>query len=308
MRRSAPTRETRCGVVALVGQPNVGKSTLLNALVGEHLAIVSRKPQATREPVVGILTEDDTQLIFVDQPGLLEPEYLLQEAMREAALASLRDADVVLHLFPAGEPCLDLEALVPEVAFVGRCLAVVRTQADRVHGPPRPTDGCSAGRPEFVVSAKTGAGMEELIDWCRIQVPMGPFRYDPDDISTQPLRFFAAEFIRETAFDLLGEELPYSLAVEIDEFREGERPVYIRATVYVERESQRRMVIGKSGRKVRALGTAARGRMEDLLGQSVYLDLWVKVLPKWRTKPGAVSRFGLTVKEKTRNESRAGSA
>lgn len=305
MTAAEPAFDTRCGVVAIVGEPNVGKSTLLNALVGEHLAIVSPKPQATREPVVGIRTEGDTQLIFLDQPGLLEPEYLLHRAMREAVAASLANADAVLHLLPPGAPYVALETLAPEIPLGGRPRLVVRSQADRAPDTPPDEEG---GYPVLAVSATTRSGLAPLLDWCRAHVPPGPFRYDPEDISNQPLRFFAAEFVRETAFELLGEELPYSLAVEIDEFREGSAPIYIRGTIYVERETQRRMVIGKSGAKIRALGTAARGRIEDLLGQAVYLDLWVKVLPKWRSKPGMVSRFGLPVKEKIRNESRAGSA
>ncbi len=275
---------TRCGVVALVGEPNAGKSTLLNALVGTKLAIVSAKPQSTRQPVVGLYTEGDTQLVLMDTPGLLEPRYLLQEAMLEQAIDVLRQADAVLHLHPLSQlPVPALENIVPEDALRQQPVATVLTG----EGDAPPEAASIVFRPE------TGAGIEDILAWCREQVPAGPFRYDPDDISTQPLRFFVAEFLREAAFELLGEELPYSLAAEIDEFREGSEPVYIRATLFVERASQKGMVIGSGGRTIKALGALARQKVEDLLSQPVYLDLWVKVLPKWRRTERRLRQLGI---------------
>jgi GTP-binding protein Era len=271
-------------VVALVGEPNAGKSTLLNALVGTKLAIVSAKPQSTRQPVVGLYTEGDTQLVLMDTPGLLEPRYLLQEAMLEQAIDVLRQADAVLHLHPLSQlPVPALENIVPEDALRQQPVATVLTG----EGDAPPEAASIVFRPE------TGAGIEDILAWCREQVPAGPFRYDPDDISTQPLRFFVAEFLREAAFELLGEELPYSLAAEIDEFREGSEPVYIRATLFVERASQKGMVIGSGGRTIKALGALARQKVEDLLSQPVYLDLWVKVLPKWRRTERRLRQLGI---------------
>jgi len=274
---------TRCGTVALAGRPNVGKSTLLNALVGEHLAIVAPKPQSTRMPVIGLLTRDDAQFIFTDSPGLLEPEYKLHEAMRTAALRAIADAEVIAYLHPLAE------YPAPPLAHVARLegppsapVVIVYTKADLA--PPRGD--------VLAVSALTGAGLDALLAALRVHIPESPFHYDPDEIATQPMRFFAAEFIREAAFEQLHAELPYSVACEIDEFREGAEPVYIRAVVYVERDSQKGIVIGEGGRAIKALGAAARGKIETLLGQRVFLDLHVKVLPKWRRHEPSLKRLG----------------
>lgn len=280
----------RFATVVIVGKPNVGKSSLLNVLVGEKLAIVSEKPQATRQPVIGILTTGDTQLMFVDEPGLLNPSYLLQQAMRDAAVQWVRRADLILYLHPADqrEPP-PLESLIPELDVVEQPTALVLTKTDQSGG----NGGVPLGDPPvFPVSARQRRGLKPLVEWCRSHAPVRPFRYDTEHLSIQPERFFVTEFVRESAFELLGQELPYSLAVEVDEFREGSDPLYIRATVYVERPTQKSMVIGKQGRTIRALGSGARKKIEELLGQRVYLDLWVKTLAKWRSKPSAVARFG----------------
>ena len=274
---------TRCGTVALAGRPNVGKSTLLNALVGEHLAIVSPKPQSTRMPVVGLLTKDDAQFIFTDSPGLLEPEYRLHVAMRAAALRAIDDAEVIAYLHPLAEYPAPPLAQVARLERAPRATIVtVYTKADL--GSPRAD--------VLAVSALTGAGLDALLAALRAHIPEGPFHYDPDELATQPMRFFAAEFIREAAFEQLNEELPYSVACEIDEFREGAEPVYIRAVLYVERDSQKGIVIGEGGRTIKTLGAAARAKIETLLGQRVFLDLHVKVLPKWRRHEPSLRRLG----------------
>jgi len=274
---------TRCGTIVLAGRPNVGKSTLLNALVGEHLAIVSPKPQSTRLAVVGLLTKDDTQYIFTDSPGLLEPEYRLHEAMRAAALRAIDDAELIAYLHPLAEHPAPLLATVARLQHPPRApIVTVYTKADLVAGPPD----------VLAVSALTGAGIDTMLATLRDRLPEGPFHYDPDELATQPMRFFAAEFVREAAFEQLHEELPYSVACEIDEFREGAEPVYIRAVLYVERESQKGIVIGEGGRTIKALGAAARGKIEALLGQRVFLDLHVKVLPKWRRDEPSLKRLG----------------
>ena len=278
---------TRCGTIVLAGRPNVGKSTLLNALVGEHLAIVSPKPQSTRLPVIGLLTKDDAQYIFTDSPGLLEPEYQLHEAMRAAAIRAIDDAEVIAYLHPLSEFPAPPLATVARLERAPRApIVTVYTKADlAAFDRPRPPSTA-------VISALTGAGLDALLAMLRGHLPESPFHYDPDELATQPMRFFAAEFIREAAFELLHEELPYSVATEIDEFREAAEPVYIRAVLYVERDSQKGIVIGESGRTIKALGATARAKIEALLGRRVYLDLHVKVLPKWRRDAPSLKRLG----------------
>jgi GTP-binding protein Era len=278
----------RTGHVALAGAPNVGKSSLLNALVGTHLAIVSPKAQATRLPVVGLRTEGDTQYIFHDLPGLLDPSYLMQERMRELALEAIHRMDVVLHLHPATDaPAPPFTTLARLDAPPPGPVLTVYTKGDLV-SPARRQEL----EREAPVTGPDGLGLPELLARVRGHLPEGEFEYDPEDIGTQPLRFFVVEYLREAAFELLGDELPYAFTAEVEEFREDERPVYIRVTLFVERESQKGMVIGQGGRTIRALGAHARRRLEALIGAPVYLDAWVKVLPQWRKQPRALARFG----------------
>jgi GTP-binding protein Era len=281
---------TQFATVVLAGKPNAGKSTLLNALVGEKLAIVSPKPQSTRLPVMGLVTDENCQLLFVDPPGLLKPSGLMQQSLVECAVRSLRDANAVLYLHPLSDGMPPaLESLVPAIRGYARPVATVLTKADLAENTPIP----EVQPPRFVVSANTGQGIPGLLEWCRKQAPVGDFRHDPDDIGTQPLRFFVAEMVRESAFEFLDQELPYSTAVLVDEFRENQEPVYIRVILYVERESQKGVVIGKDGGTIKAIGAAARGKVEELLGERVFLDIWVKVLSKWQKSPKKLRMFGL---------------
>ncbi len=295
----------KCGFVAFAGRPNAGKSTLLNALVGEPLAIVSPKPQTTREPVRGILSDEDTQIILVDPAGLLDPKYALQNAMLRQAIETLQNADLVLHVHPLDEaPFPKLERELPEGTWLKAPVLEVYTKADLVadaakrvnalHGGPGDGGGTGGrGDRPLWVSAVTGKGLPDLLKAIRARLPEGPFLYDPADVGTQPMRFFAAEFIREAAYAELEQELPYSLAVVIDEFRETETPIYIRATLAVERDSQKPIVLGKGGRTIKAIGTAARVRLEAMLDRRVRLELWVTVWKRWRKDPAALARLGL---------------
>ena len=280
---------TQAGHVALAGAPNVGKSSLLNTLVGTHLAIVSPKAQATRLPVVGLRTDGDVQYVFHDLPGLLEPAYLMQARMRALALDALERMDLVLHLHPAPDPP---PPPLPELAGLAKPLSapviIVYTKADLVPAARR----AELAELGVVVSAATGEGIETLLARIRDHLPQRDFEFDPDDVGTQQLRFFVVEYLREAAFELLGDELPYSFTAEVEEFREDRQPVYIRVTLFVERESQKGIVIGRGGRTIAAIGAHARARLEELLGAPVYLDSWVKVLPNWRRNPAALTRLG----------------
>jgi GTP-binding protein Era len=288
---------TRAGIVAVVGKPNTGKSTLLNRIIGQKLSITSPKPQSTRNRIVGIHTANDTQMIILDTPGLLNPRYALQRAMRAAALEALDDADVIVYLTDAteGPPAPLTEAAeLPTPPS-----APILTVANKVDTLSQPERAALAERaPEAImISALTGEGVDQLLQRIAQLLPESPYLYPEDEIGTQTLRFFASELIRETALEQLEDEVPYSVACEVEEFREDRRPVYIRAVVYVERESQKRILIGAKGSRIREIGVVARAKIEELVGAPVYLDLWVKVLPNWRRDARALRRFGFTVPE-----------
>lgn len=286
---------TRAGVVTVAGKPNAGKSTLLNRIVGQKLSITSDKPQSTRDRIVGIRTEGESQMIINDTPGLLDPEYPLQAAMRGAALAALSDADVVAYVADATAgvpvPLADATKLraplsAPVITVLNKIDLLKRSERSRL----------ATELPEaFLVSATSGDGIDRLVEALEARLPESPFLYPEDDVSTHNLRFFVAELIRETALEQLGAEVPYSLACEVEEFREDRTPVYIRAVLHVERESQKRILIGEGGRQIRKLGMSARRKIEAFLETQVYLDLWVKVLQNWRKDAAALRRFGYTL-------------
>jgi len=286
---------TKAGIATLVGRPNAGKSTLLNRIIGQKLSITSPKPQSTRDRVVGIRSTDAYQMIVADTPGLLVPAYALQRSMRATALQALRDADVIIYIADASDgvpPPLTVAASLTAPPRAPVLVALNKTDLLAAHR----RDALLADTPgAHAVSALTGFGVDALIADAAARLPESPFLYPADEIGTQPVRFFAAELIRETALEQLSDEVPYSVACEIEEFREGRVPVYIRAIIYVERESQRRILIGSKGSRVREIGRAARVKLEALIGSAVYLDLWVKVLANWRRKESALRRFGFTL-------------
>lgn len=288
---------TRAGFVTLVGRPNAGKSTLLNRLVGERLAIVSPKPQSTRERVVGILSDERSQMILLDTPGLLEPRYALHRAMQHSAQQAIADADVIVYLIDASrDNPEDLAALANLPSAPSAPILTVLNKADAL-SPERLAELQSVAPGAILISAATGQGIPELLEAIASRLPLSPFLYDPEDVSTQQLRFFVAEFLRETVLEQLQDEVPYGVAVGIEEFREGESPVYIRAVLYVERDSQKRILIGAGGSRIKAIGQAARAKIEPLVGQPVFLDLWVKELKNWRKDAAALSRLGYRLPE-----------
>jgi GTPase len=287
----------RAGIISVVGKPNAGKSTFLNRVVGEKLSIVSPKPQSTRDRIVGIHTRGDVQLVLLDTPGLLVPKYALQESMRRTALGTLADADAILYLADATEgpppPLVDVAHLErpPKAPVV-----VGLNKVDLLSSPQR-ADLVERLPTAYAISAATGAGVDQLLEHLGTMVPESPFLYPDDEISTQSVRFFAAELIRETALEQLEDEVPYSVACEIEEYREARSPVYIRAVLHVERESQKRILIGAGGQRIREIGRAARQKIEALIGDRVYLDLTVKVLANWRRNVHALHRFGYHIPE-----------
>ena len=289
---------TRAGYVALVGRPNAGKSTLLNRLVGEHLSIVTPKAQTTWQRVTGLLTVEHDQLIFLDTPGLLEARDLLQRSMLGAALEALEEADVVLLVLDCTrKPTEDdsrriLSAL--EESSAPRVVALNKVDAaseDAVSAWEAWLDEHLEAEAHRI-SALEGTGVEALLQALRDALPRGPFLYPEDDIATDPVRFFVAELVRETVFEQFRQEIPYSVFCQVEAFREAQDPVYIQVVLYVERKSQKGMLIGKKGAAIRALGEAARGKIEHFLGRRVYLDLWVKPLRAWRKNRAHLGRLG----------------
>lgn len=280
---------------AIVGLANVGKSTLLNRLVGETLSIVTPRPQTTRRRLLGIYTDDRHQAVFIDTPGILEPRYLLQRAMLAEADRAASDADVIVYVVDAGFP-VSIEGAAAFLSSHGGAPLLCINKADRL-----PPDRISELTSSFegtgwawvgTTVATEGTGVDDLRATILDRLPESPALYPEDEISTASLRYLAAEFIRETAFEELAEEVPYAVAVGVDEFREGEEPVYIAATIFVERESQKGIVIGAKGRMIRRIGTRSRAKIEGLLGEQIYLDLRVKVLANWRKKEAKLKLLG----------------
>jgi len=290
----------RAGFVALLGLPNVGKSTLLNALVGERLSIVTPKAQTTQRKLRGIYSDDSHQAVFIDTPGILDPRYLLQRSMREEALSAVDDADVVVLVADAGfDPSVAwVESFAPSLR-APRILCL--NKADR-----RSADDLAALEARLVgigwraairTTATQGDGIDALRDAILECLPESPPLYPLDELSDLPVRDFVAEMIRETCLEELEQEVPYSIAVSIEQFREGVsgKPTYIEALLYVERESQKGIVVGKGGATIRRIGQRARGKVEGFLGGPVYLELRVKVLANWRKRANQLRVLGFRV-------------
>ena len=291
----------RSGFVALAGRPNVGKSTLINRLLGQRIAAVSPKPQTTRQRQLGILTLPDAQLIFVDTPGIHEPLHKLGEKMNEEALSSLQEADVVLALFdltrPPNEEDGQVAAQVREIQ--GKIPTIIAlTKADRV-----PDDRMSDRRAAFrtllpeadflEISSTRGDNLDELIERIKAKLPEGPRLYPPETITDAYERDIAADMIRAAALKNLRDEVPHCLAIRIDEFEErNEHGAYIEATIFVERDSQKGIVIGKGGTMLKTIGTFARKEIEAATDRKIYLKLRVKVLPGWRNDENKLKSFG----------------
>lgn len=290
---------TRAGYVTLVGMPNAGKSTLLNRLVGEHLSIVTPKAQTTWQRVTGILTEGAVQLIFLDTPGLLSARDLMSRTMLASAQEALDEADVVLLVvdstdFPTDTAAERIAAaLEPVTAPVHVAVNKVDTASeDAVSAWERWVAERLPAAVVHLVSAARGDGTSELLEAIGGDLPEGPFLYPEDEIASDPVRFFVAELVRETVFERYEQEIPYSVFCQVQEFREEQDPIYIHVDIYVERKSQKGILIGKGGAAIKGLGAAARAKIETFLGRRVYLDLWVKPLDSWRKSRAHLGRLG----------------
>lgn len=290
------------GFAALIGRPNVGKSTLLNSFIGAKVAIVSDKPQTTRHRIQAVLTRDDAQIVFVDTPGLHKPKHRLGEYMTKTAQSVIPDVDVVLFVVDGAAGVTARDRRIAELlADAGPPVILVINKMDLVTVEEADQEALLAPFLELgkfvhvaAVSAVTGTGTAELVEEIIARLPEGP-KYFPDDWMTdRPEEFLIAEFIREQVLHNTEQEVPHSVAVVVDEMspREGRDLIDVRATIFVERESQKGIIIGRGGTMLKRIGQAAREEIEHLLGSQIHLDIWVKAKPGWRDRAGSLQEFG----------------
>jgi GTP-binding protein Era len=296
----------RSGFVAVLGKPNVGKSTLINAFVGQKIAIISSKPQTTRRRLRGILTLPQAQIIFIDTPGIHFPKHKLGEYMVETATRALRDIDLALFMVDVSQLPTEEDAEIARllrkyrpapVILVLNKVDLLRSGKEDAHREAYLALG------EFqewlFLSATRGDNRERLLELIIEYLPLGPQYYPADQVTDQEVRFLAAELIREQALEFLHQEVPHSVAVVVEEFQERREDLtYISTTIYVEKASQKGIVLGQEGKMVKRIGTAARKEIEVLLEKRVYLELWVKVSKKWRRDEGALRRLGYVLPKK----------
>jgi GTP-binding protein Era len=282
----------RSGFVAVVGRPNVGKSTLINGWLGQKIAIVSDKPQTTRQKLTGILTRPNAQVVFLDTPGLHKPQHRLGQYMVDQARNAIPEADVICLVVDASEPpgrgdeliVRDIKQKAPDVPVV-----LVINKVDLVP-PDRVLTRVTAYRQLVpscadwvVITALAEAAREDAVQRVLAQLPLGPRYYPADQVTDLQERFIAAELIREQVLRQTHQEVPHSVAIVVQEFAErSENLTYISATIYVERDSQKKIILGKNGQAIKQIGQAARTEIEELIGTKVYLELWVKVWENWR--------------------------
>lgn len=292
----------KSGFIAVIGRPNVGKSTLMNAMLQQKVAIVTPRPQTTRVRQLGILTKPNYQMVFVDTPGIMQPRHKLDEFMLEAALESLVDADIVLWLVDASEPPgagdREIASRLREVA--GESNIILAMNKNDLLAPDEVMPRVEAYRallPEtdnwILFSATDGQGVDTLLEMLEELLPQGPRYYPAEQITDMYTRDLAAELVREQILLQIRDEIPHGTAVQVQEFKERDNGViYISATVFVEREAHKKIIIGSKGSQLREIGAEARKEIERMLGTRVYLDLWVKEARRWRRSEHALKRFG----------------
>jgi GTPase len=286
----------KVGFVSIFGKPNAGKSTLLNALMGEKLAIVSPKVQTTRHRIKGILTANDYQVIFSDTPGIIEPRYKLHEKMMQAVRNSLEDADLALLLLDIRDDWEENDTLfqalklrVPAVLVLNKIDGMA---TERIVAAKEYFAGKGYVREVQAISALKKTNLPELLATVLRLLPEGQPFFEGDDLSDLPTKFFVGELIREKIFLLYGDEIPYQAAVLVQEFSEKSTLTKIRADIIVQRESQKGIILGEGGKMIRALGSAARKDIEEFISRKVFLELFVKVRPKWRDTETFLKEYG----------------
>ncbi|MBA2873520.1 GTPase Era [Thermaerobacillus caldiproteolyticus] len=290
----------KSGFVSIIGRPNVGKSTFLNRVIGQKIAIMSDKPQTTRNKIQGVYTIDDAQIIFIDTPGIHKPKHKLGDFMMKVAQNALKEVDLILFMINAEEGFGRGDAFIIErLKEIKTPVFLVVNKIDQVHPdellPLIDHYKSLYSFAEIVpISALQGNNVETLIEQIKKYLPEGPQYYPPDQVTDHPERFIIAELVREKALHLTREEVPHSIAVVVDtiERREDSQTVYVGATIIVERDSQKGIIIGKQGRMLKEIGQRARMDIEALLGSKVFLELWVKVQKDWRNKLSQLRDFG----------------
>lgn len=290
----------RSGFVAIVGRPNVGKSTLMNSVVGEKVAIMSDKPQTTRNKIRCIYTADSAQVIFVDTPGIHKPRHRLGEMLNQAALSALKEVDAIVFVVEATAlPGPGDKFIIEHLARVKTPVLLVVNKIDQLPDRQAVLPVLEAYRDllpfaELIpVSALYRDNLDRLVQVLLNYLPEGPMYYPPDMVTDHPERFIVAEIIREKILHLTRDEVPHSVAVEVEEMKErSHNLVYVRANIYVERDSQKAIVVGHQGRMLKKVGQLARQDLENLLGSKLYLDLWVKVKKDWRNREQFLHQFG----------------
>lgn len=289
----------RAGYVTIIGRPNSGKSTLMNALLNYKLSIVTNKPQTTRQNVLGILSSDQSQVIFLDTPGLLTPRYKLQEAMLNAATNAMKDADVLFFLTDASNSKREKDIeILKKLQLPAKPVILIINKIDLIKQaeilPMIDFYNQNFNFDEIIpTSALQKEGLTDLMGSVEKYLPLSPPFYPEDELSDAPERFFVAEIIREKIFMQYGEEIPYSTTVHVEEFKERKNGKdYIRAAIFVERPTQRRIIIGTKGKALKKVGQAARAEIETMLDRQVFLELWVVVRENWRENPKILKELG----------------
>ena len=290
------SEQHKSGYVAIIGKPNAGKSTLMNRILGSKISITTHKAQTTRHQIVGIYSDENTQIVFLDTPGVITPKYELQKAMMGSVERARNDADLILFIFdptdyhPTDEVLSLLESInKPVLLVVNKMDAASKADAERkVSTIQKNLKTASV----HYISATAGTGIQDLMDDIRSKLLPGPPYYPKDMLSEQPVRFFVAELIREQIFLQFQEEIPYSCTVDVISYEESDEIDRISADIIVNRKSQKGMLIGKGGKAIKKLGIASRETIEEFIGKQVFLDLHVKVREKWREKSNWVKNLG----------------